>query len=96
MEVAGVQEVSHPVVIAETRLQSNTHIERESKRVTLFAMQHVQEHVRAVGDMRVPVGDKGETKREMDGWRPKGYAGTVDHPRGCPGQNIVEIKNSGH
>ena len=38
---------------------------------------------------------KGETNREMDGLRPKGYAGTADHPRGCPGQNILEIKNSG-
>ena len=36
----------------------------------------------------------------MDGWvgglRPKGYAGTADHPEGCPpGQIILEIKNSG-
>ena len=38
---------------------------------------------------------KGETKREMDGLRPKGYAGTAGHPGGCPGQNILEIKNSG-
>ena len=30
----------------------------------------------------------------MDGLRPKGYAGTADHPGGCPGQNILEIKNS--
>ena len=28
---------------------------------------------------------KRETKREMDGLRPKGYAGTADHPGGCPG-----------
>ena len=47
--------------------------------------------VKAVGDMRVSTSKKGqgETKREMDGWRPKEYAG------GCPGQNILEIKNSG-
>jgi len=32
----------------------------------------------------------------MDGLHPKGYAGTVDHPGGCPGQNILEIKTSGH
>ena len=38
---------------------------------------------------------KGETKSEMDGWSPKGYAGTADHPGGCTGQNILEIKNSG-
>ena len=31
----------------------------------------------------------------MDGLRPKGHAGTVDHPGGCPGQNILEIKNTG-
>ena len=31
----------------------------------------------------------------MDGLHPKGYAGTADHPGGCPGQNILEIKNSG-
>ena len=37
----------------------------------------------------------GETKREMDGWRPKGYADTADHPGGYAGQNILEIKNSG-
>ena len=28
----------------------------------------------------------------MDGWRPKGHAGTADHPGGCPGQNNLEIK----
>ena len=26
--------------------------------------------------------------------RPKGHAGTADHPGGCPGQNILETKNS--
>ena len=35
---------------------------------------------------------QGETKREMGGLRPKGCAGTADHPRGYPGQNILEIK----
>ena len=38
--------------------------------------------------------DQGQTKREMNGLRPKGHAGTTDHPGGCPGQNI--LKNSGH
>ena len=38
---------------------------------------------------------KGETKRELDGWRPQGYASTADHPGGCTGQHILEIKNSG-
>ena len=38
---------------------------------------------------------KAGTKREMDGWLPKGYAVTADHPGGCTGQNILEIKNSG-
>ena len=32
----------------------------------------------------------------MDGLRRKGHAGTADHPGGCPGQNILEIKNLGH
>ena len=52
--------------------------------------------VRAVVDRhdRAKKKTKWETKREMDGLRPKGYAGTADHPRGCPGQNILEIKNS--
>ena len=60
-------------------------------------MQRMEENeVRAVGDMRVPgKRPKGETKREMDGWRPKGCAGTAGHPGGCTGQNILEIKNSG-
>ena len=35
------------------------------------------------------------TKRKMGGLHPKGYAGPADHPRGCQGQNILEIKNSG-
>ena len=30
--------------------------------------------------------------QERDGWRPKEYAGTADHPGG---QNILEIKNLG-
>ena len=53
--------------------------------------------VRAVGDMRVPARKraKGETERAMGGLRPKGYAGTADHPGVCTGQNIMEIKNSG-
>ena len=36
----------------------------------------------AIADMIVPgKKDQGETKREMDGLRPKGYAGTVGSPR---------------
>ena len=59
-------------------------------------MQRMEENeVRAVGDMRVPGKRPGGTKREMDGWSPKGYSGTADHPGGCTGQNILEIKNSG-
>ena len=60
-------------------------------------MQRMEENneVRAVGDMSARKKAKRETKREMDGWRPKGYAGTADHPGGCPGQNILEIKNLG-
>ena len=51
-------------------------------------MQRMEENneVRAVVDMIMP------GKKEMDGWRPKGYAGTADHPGECPGQNILEIK----
>ena len=48
--------------------------------------------VRAVVNMIVP---EKKTKTEMDGLHPKGYAGTADHPGGCPGQNILENKNSG-
>ena len=62
-------------------------------------MQRMEENneVRAVVDMRVPgKRPRGrQTKREMDGLRPKGYADTADYPGGCPGQNIPEIKNSG-
>ena len=39
--------------------------------------------------------DHGETKSDMYGWRPKGYAGTADRPGGCTGHNILEINNSG-
>ena len=57
-------------------------------------MQRMEENneVRAVVDMIVP--GKRETKTEMVGLRPKGHAETADHPGGCPGQNILEIKNS--
>ena len=50
-------------------------------------MQRMEENneVRAVVDMRVQEKDHGETKREMDGLRPNGYADTADHPGGCPG-----------
>ena len=61
-------------------------------------MQIMEEtnEVRAIVDLVVPgKKTKRETKREMVGLRLKGHAGTVDHPGGCPGQNILEIKNSG-
>ena len=51
--------------------------------------------VRAIVDMLVAEKTKRETKREMDGLRPNGHAGTADHPGGSPEQNILEIKNSG-
>ena len=61
-------------------------------------MQRKEENeVRAVGDMRVP-GKRPRGDQEGDGWmasEPKGDAGTADHPGGCTGQNILEIKNSG-
>ena len=62
-------------------------------------MQRMEENneVRTIVDMRVPgKRPKSETKREMDGLRPKGHAGTEDHPGGCPRQNILEIKKLGH
>ena len=43
--------------------------------------------VRAVADSARKK-TKRETKREMDGLRPKGYAGTADQPGGCPGQKF--------
>ena len=51
-------------------------------------MQRMEENneVRAVVDMIVPgKKTKRDTKREMDELRPKRYAGTADHPGGCPG-----------
>ena len=59
-------------------------------------MQRMEENneVRAVADSARKK-TKRETKREMGGLCPKGYAGTADHPGGCPGQNILEIKNLG-
>ena len=63
-------------------------------------MQRMEENneVRAIVNMVmvVPGKDqgKGETKREMGGLRLKGHAGTADHPGGCPGQKIVEVRNS--
>ena len=50
--------------------------------------------VRAIVDMIVPGNN---TKRERDGHLhiPKGCAGTVDHSKGCPVQNFLEIKNLG-
>ena len=71
---------------------------REMKLRWYGHMQRMEENneVRAIVDMIV-LGNRPrgiETKREMDGLRPKGHAGTADHPEGCPGQNILEIKNS--
>ena len=55
-------------------------------------MQRMEENneVRAIVDSA-----RKKTKREMDGRRLKGHAGTAGHPRGCPEQNVLEIKNSG-
>ena len=53
-------------------------------------MQRMEENneVRAVVDMRVP-------GKRLRGSPRGGYADTADHPTGCPGENILEIKNSG-
>ena len=50
-------------------------------------MQRMEENnkVRAAGEMRVPGKRPRGDQEEMDGWRPKGYAGTADHPGGCTG-----------
>ena len=61
-------------------------------------MQRMEENneVRAVVDMIMPGKDQqADQEREMGGLRPKGHAGTADHPGGCPWQNILEINNSG-
>ena len=52
-------------------------------------MQRMEEN----NEVRAYDSARKKTKREMDGLRPKGHAGTADHPGGCPGQNILEIKN---
>ena len=61
-------------------------------------MQRMEENneVRAVGDMKVP-GKRPRGDQEGDGWMASEgiYADTADHPGGCAGQNILEIKNSG-
>ena len=51
--------------------------------------------VRATVDMIVQKKTKRKTNKEMDGLRPKGHARTADHVGGCPGQNILQINNSG-
>ena len=65
-----------------------------------LGVSSIQEKVREIrlrwyGHMQRMKKAKGETKKEMDGWRPKGYADTADHPGRCAEQNILEIKNSG-
>ena len=77
----GVNSIKENVRVRDIRLRWYGHIQR---------MEESNE-VRAVADMIVP----GKTKREMDGWRPRGHGGTADHPGGCPGQSILDIKNSG-
>ena len=56
-------------------------------------MQRMEENneMRAVVDMIVP----GKRPREVEGLSPKEHAGIANHPGGCLGQDILEIKNSG-
>ena len=57
-------------------------------------MQRMEKNneVRAVVDMEKDQGGD----QEGDGWIvSEGICRPADHPRGCPGQNILEIKNSG-
>ena len=62
-------------------------------------MQRMEENnkVKPIVDMAVP-GKRPrarQTKGKMNGLHPKGHAGAADYPGGCPGQNILEVKNSG-
>ena len=77
----------------ELRVNSIQEKVREMRLRWYGYMQRMEENneVRAVLDMESA---RKKTKRVMDGLRPKGNAGTADHPGGCPGQNILEIKNS--
>ena len=60
---------------------------REMKLRWYGHMQRMEENneVRAVVDMIMPGKDQqADQEREMGGLRPKGHAGTADHPGGCP------------
>ena len=67
----------------------------EKVREIRLHMQRMEENnkVKAVVDMIVP--GKRPRVRPRGGLCPKGYAGTADHPGGCPGQNSLDIKKSG-
>ena len=72
--------------VREMRLRWYGHIQK---------MEEINE-VRAIVDMKVSgKRPRGKGDKEGNGLCPKGHAGTEDHPGGCPGQNILEIKNSG-
>ena len=72
-------------------------IQEKVREMRLCWYGHIQRmeesnEVQVIVDMMVP----GKRPRgRWIGWRPRGHAGTADHPRGCPGQNILEIINSG-
>ena len=59
-------------------------------------LRMVGSHRYGISKMLVTKVVKMQTKRGMDGLRPKGHAGTADQPPGrCPSQNILEVNNSG-
>ena len=79
--------------VREMRLRWYGHTRESQRNETTLVWTHAENGRKQRSESRKKA--KREIKREMGGWRPKGHADTADHPGGCPGQNILEIKNSG-